>query len=110
MNVTANISRTRAGLTSTGTPITAQNQSSIGLNTSFSPTSFWGVTWSTQYNATKGTFESQQISLARELHEWRASFNFAKAPNGNFSFYFAVFLTDFPEINYKYNQTTIRPQ
>ena len=110
MNVTANISRTRAGLTSTGTPIAAQNQSSIGLNTSFSPTSFWGVTWSTQYNATKGTFESQQISLARELHEWRASFNFAKAPNGNFSFYFAVFLTDFPEINYKYNQTTIRPQ
>ena len=70
---------------------------------------FWGVTWSTQYNATEGKFESQQISLSRDLHEWRAAFNFTKAPNGNFQFFFSVFLTDFTDIKFDYNQTTIRP-
>ena len=106
-NVTLNVSRTRPneelGLEGT-------TNSSIGLNTRFSPTRFWGVAWSTQYNTAQHQFESQQIQLTRDLHEWRASFNFVRSPNGNFAFYFAIFLTDLPDINYKYNQTTIRPE
>ncbi len=108
-NVTVNISRTRPVLSPTGVVQPSNNRSSIGLNTTFSPTRFWGVTWATQYNATDGKFESQQISLSRDLHEWRAAFNFVKSPNGNFAFFFSVFLTDFTDIKFDYNQTTIRP-
>jgi Tat protein translocase TatC len=108
-NITVNISRTRSISGADGITIPGQNNSSIGFNTRFSPTRFWGVTWSTQYNTAQHQFESQQIQLTRDLHEWRAAFNFVKSPNGNFAFYFSVFLMDFPDINYKYNQTTIRP-
>ena len=106
-NVTLNISRTR-GDEDLG--VEGTTNSSIGLNARFSPTRFWGVGWSTQYNTKDAKFESQQIQLTRDLHEWRASFNFVRSPNGNFAFYFAIFLTDLPDINYKYNQTTIRPE
>lgn len=104
-NITLNISRTRPN---DALGVAGTTNSSIGLNTRFSPTRFWGVGWSTQYNTAQHTFESQQIQLTRDLHEWRASFNFVRSPNGNFAFYFAIFLTDLPDINYKYNQTTIR--
>ncbi len=107
-NITLNISRSRPIVSPNGSTIAGQNNSSIGLNTRFSPTRFWGVTWSTQYNTAQHQFESQQLQLSRDLHEWRAAFNFVKSPNGNFAFYFSVFLTDFPDINYKYNQTTIK--
>lgn len=105
-NVTLNVSRTRPN---EKLGVEGTTNSSIGLNTRFSPTRFWGVAWSTQYNTAQRKFESQQIQLTRDLHEWRASFNFVRSPNGNFAFYFAIFLTDLPDINYKYNQTTIRP-
>jgi Tat protein translocase TatC len=108
-NITVNISRTRSLVGANGATIPGQNNSSIGLNARFSPTRFWGVTWSTQYNTAQHQFEAQQVQLTRDLHEWRAAFNFVKSPNGNFAFYFSVFLMDFPDINYKYNQTTIRP-
>ncbi len=104
-NVTLNISRTRAN---EALGVEGTTNSSIGLNTRFSPTRFWGVAWSTQYNTAQHQFESQQIQLTRDLHEWRASFNFVRSPNGNFAFYFAIFLTDLPDLNYKYNQTTIQ--
>ena len=106
-NLTVNLSRTRSITGIDGTKIPGQNNSSIGLNARFSPTRFWNVTWATQYNTADHKFESQNVQLSRDLHEWRAAFNFMKAPNGNFSFYFSIFLTDFPDINYKYNQTTI---
>ncbi|HEV8149999.1 MAG TPA: twin-arginine translocase subunit TatC [Gemmatimonadales bacterium] len=109
-NVTLNISRTRSSTAANGTVTKGTNNSSIGLNTRFSPTRFWGVTWATQYNTAQHKFESQQLQLSRDLHEWRASFSFQKNANGNFAFFFSVFLTDFPDINYKYNQTSIRPE
>ena len=107
--VNVNLTRSRPITGPDGRPIPAVNQSSIGLSTSFSPTRFWGVSWATQYNATLGQFESQQIQLTRDLHEWRAAFNFQKTPNGNFAFYFSVFLSDLPDLKFDYNQTTIQP-
>ncbi|HQR17753.1 MAG TPA: twin-arginine translocase subunit TatC [Gemmatimonadales bacterium] len=80
------------------------DQSNIGFSTTFSPTPLWGVSWSTQYNVTDGTFESQIIRLERELHEWRASFNFVRNPNGNVSLYFSIALTDLPAMKLDYNQ------
>jgi hypothetical protein len=86
-----------------GTP----DRQSLGFSTNFSPTPFWSLSWSSQYNITDGKFESQVVRLERELHEWRAGFNFVRNPNGNFAFYFSIYLTDLPELKFDYDQTTI---
>lgn len=86
---------------------TAEPQQSLGFSTAFAPTPFWTVSWSTQYNITESRFESQTVRLERVLHEWRAGFNFVKAPNGNFAFFFSVYLSDLPDIKFDYNQTSI---
>jgi len=83
---------------------TGASQSNISFNTTFAPTPLWGVSWSTQYNVTAGTFESQIIRLERELHEWRAGFNFVRNPNGNVSLFFSISLTDLPAMKLDYNQ------
>jgi len=88
--------------------VAPQPQSSIGLTMSFSPTAFWTVSWNTLYDISKGTFEQQQIQLQRDLHDWRASFNFIKNVNGNFALYFSVFLINLPDIKFDYNQTTLQ--
>src|SRR5439155_831661 len=77
------------------------------VSTSFSPTPFWALSWSSQYNITDGKFESQVVRLEREMHDWRAGFNFLRNPNGNFAFYFTIYLTDLPELKFDYDQTTI---
>jgi len=88
-----------------GRPAPEETQS-LGLNTSFSPTPFWSLSWSTQYNITDGQFESHVVRLERELHEWRAGFNFVRNPNGNFAFYFSIYLSDLPDLKFDYDQTT----
>ncbi|HEU4569513.1 MAG TPA: twin-arginine translocase subunit TatC [Gemmatimonadales bacterium] len=87
---------------------TAPSRASLGFTTSFSPTAFWNLTWSSQYNITEGRFESQIVRLERDLHEWRASFNFLRNPNGNFALYFNIALMDLPDIKFDYNQTTLQ--
>jgi Tat protein translocase TatC len=96
------LSRTRpvAGRT---TPPEDQN---LGVTTNFSPTPFWSLSWSTQYDITNGTFESHVVRLERDLHEWRAGFNFVKNPNGTFAIYFSIYLTDLPDLKFDYDQTT----
>jgi Tat protein translocase TatC len=87
--------------------IAPKTQQSLGFSTAFAPTAFWSVSWSTQYNITDRKFESQVVRLERVLHEWRAGFNFLRNPNGNFAFYFSVYLSDLPDIKFDYNQTSI---
>jgi hypothetical protein len=84
-------------------------QSNVALNTSFAPTRFWQVNWSTQYNGADRRFESHQLNLTRDLHDWRATFAFTRSPNGNFAFSFLVTLIDLPDIKFDYRQTTIQP-
>ena len=79
---------------------------SLDLTTNFSPTPFWGLSWSTQYSITDGTFESQVVRLERDLHEWRAGFNFVRNPSGTFAIYFSIYLTDLPDLKFDYDQTT----
>jgi hypothetical protein len=102
-----NLSISRARPLPDGGPAPAGN-SNIGFSTSFSPTRFWGVSWSTQYNVTSSQFESQIVRLERDLHDWRAGFNFVRNPNGNFAFYFTIHLTDLPDLKMDYNQTTLK--
>ena len=82
------------------------SQQNLGFSTSFSPTPFWSLSWSSQYNITDTKFESQVVRLERELHEWKAGFNFVRNANGNFAFYFSIYLTDLPDLKFDYNQTT----
>ena len=105
-NFNYSLSRQRPEATISGL-VTPPAQQSLGFSTSFAPTAFWTVSWSSQYNITLNRFESQVVRLERVLHEWRASFNFAKNPNGNFAFFFSVYLSDMPDIKFDYNQTSI---
>jgi Tat protein translocase TatC len=86
--------------------IAREDQQSLGFSTNFSPTPFWSLSWSSQYNITAGEFESQVVRLERELHDWRAGFNFVRNANGNFAFYFSIYLMDLPDLKFDYNQTT----
>ncbi len=79
---------------------------SLRVTTSFSPTPFWSLSWSTQYDITNGSFEDHVIRLERDLHEWRAGFNFVKNANGTFAIYFSIYLTDLPDLKFDYDQTT----
>ena len=83
-----------------------RNEQSLGFSTNFSPTPFWSLSWSSQFNITDSKFESQVVRLERELHDWRAGFNFVRNANGNFAFYFSIYLTDLPDLKFDYNQTT----
>ena len=79
----------------------------LGLQFGFSPTENWSASWSTQYNITTGLFGQHILRLDRDLHRWRATFSFVKAPNGNFAFNFFVSLIDQPEIKFQYDQRNV---
>jgi Tat protein translocase TatC len=83
-----------------------QDEQNVNFTTNFSPTPFWGLSWSTQYSITEGTFESHVVRLERDLHEWRAGFNFVRNPSGTFAIYFSIYLTDLPDLKFDYDQTT----
>jgi hypothetical protein len=79
----------------------------LGFSTSFSPTPLWSLSWTAQYNITLRKFESHVLRLERDMHEWKASFNAMKNANGNFQFFFSIYLSDLPEVKFDYDQTTI---
>jgi Tat protein translocase TatC len=89
------------------TSVTQPDRVSVTFSTGFSPTAFWSVTWATHYNVTDGRFESHQVYLERDLHEWRASFRFEQNVNGNFGVLFNIALLDLPDLKFDYKQTTL---
>jgi len=74
------------------------------------PTPNWRMSWRTSFNFEEEEFGRQLITLDRELHQWRASFVFAKSPNGNFVFQFRINLTDAPELRFDYDQRSDPPR
>lgn len=86
-------------------PVTPQKN--IRFQTDFSPTAFWSLSYSTQYDVTDHKFVSHNLNLERVLHEWRARFSFSRAPQGNFAFTFSVYLSDLQDIKFDYNQQSI---
>ncbi len=107
-SVTYDDSRTRPRETDAGEVIETPANRTLGLSLSFSPTAAWSVSWSTQYNMTLKEFGQHVLRLSRDLHRWRATFAFLKAPNGNFAFNFYISLTDQPELKFQYDQRTLR--
>ncbi|MDH3290790.1 MAG: twin-arginine translocase subunit TatC [Gemmatimonadota bacterium] len=101
-------SRTRPRAIDTGEIIETPANRTLGMAISFAPTASWSVSWSTQYNMTLKEFGQHVLRLSRDLHRWRATFAFLKAPNGNFAFNFFISLTDQPELKFQYDQRTLR--
>ena len=79
------------------------------MRTNFNLTPKWAVSWSTMYDVQRSEFASQNVTLQRELHDWRAIFGFTQAANGNFAFTFFVSLKAQPEIKLDYDRQTYRP-
>ena len=104
-NATVNYSLNRLRPLPDGTEVPGQQN--VRLDAVFSPTAFWAVSWQTQYNFTEKRFESHVVRLERDLHEWRAAFNFVRNANGNVAFYFSIYLTDLPELKFDYNESTL---
>ncbi len=96
------LSRSRQG-EQVGTSETSQN---LNWNLSLEPTPNWSMRWSTSYNITDQSFGSQSVSLTRDLHRWRAEFDFRQAPSGNFYFSLVVRLTDAPDLKVPYEQSS----
>jgi hypothetical protein len=69
----------------------------------------WAGSWGTNYDFQAHKFGSQQVSLQRELHDWRAIFAFTQAPNGNFAFSFFIALKAEPDLKFNYDKQTYRP-
>jgi hypothetical protein len=84
-------------------------QQSINSQMSFHITPKWAASWSTMYDFTVHQFASQQVTLQRELHDWRSIFAFTRGPNGNFAFNFFIALNADPDIKFNYDKATYRP-
>jgi sec-independent protein translocase protein TatC len=102
------LQRTRPLKDSAGNEIETPSNKVLGFSVQFSPTRHWNVTWNTQYNFTTSEFGQQVLRLDRDLHRWRVTFGFLRAPNGNVAFNFFISLTDQPEIRFQYDQQTVK--
>ncbi|MEJ2185159.1 MAG: putative LPS assembly protein LptD [Gemmatimonadota bacterium] len=97
------LSRVRPDATNPFSARTGDNQLLQG-SLSFRPGTNWTLRWSTAYSFTNHQFSDQMITLTRDLHRWRANFNFVKTQTGNFAFVFRVDLIDNPDLKLDYNQ------
>jgi len=76
---------------------------------SFHITPKWSGSWMTNYDFQARQFGSHQVTLQRELHDWRAIFAFTQAQNGNFAFNFFIALNAEPDLKFNYDKQTYRP-
>lgn len=81
---------------------------SIGAATTFRLTEKWAASWNTSYDVVRHNWASQQVSLQRDLHDWRAVFGFSQSPNGAFAFTFFIALKAEPDLKFDYNKATYR--
>jgi hypothetical protein len=81
---------------------------SLNSNISFNLTQKWATQWTTTYDLVRHEFASQNMSLQRDLHDWRALFGFTRSPNGNFAFNFSIALKAEPDLKFDYNRTSVR--
>ncbi len=108
LSVTYDSQRQRpTGAESPSVPSAFTDNQTLGLSFAFDPTRNWSLSWSTQYNLTTKQFGQHVVRLERDLHRWRATFQFLKSPNGNFAFNFFISLLDQPDIKLQYDQQTL---
>jgi sec-independent protein translocase protein TatC len=107
LSVTYDSQRQRPTAAQTSPILSPLNNQTLGLSFGFDPTKDWSLSWSTQYNITTKQFGQHVVRLERDLHRWRATFQFLKSPNGNFAFNFFISLLDQPDIKFQYDQQTV---
>ena len=82
----------------------------LQANTTFHITQKWSANWGTIYDVTNRAFASNQITLQRDLHDWRAIFSFNQSPNGNSFFSFMIGNKAQPDLKFNYDKPTYRQQ
>jgi len=97
------------GITAGGQFFRTQPRDNLQSQMSFHLTPKWSGSWLTNYDFQAKKFGSHQVSLQRELHDWRAIFAFTQAPNGNFAFNFFIALNAEPDLKFNYDKQTYRP-
>lgn len=83
---------------------TGQDNQLLRGNLTYRPSELWSVSWNTSYSFTTGEFSDHHLTLSRDLHRWRANFDFVKTQTGNFAFVFRVDLIDNPDLKFDYAQ------
>jgi hypothetical protein len=84
-------------------------QTSVNGNVHFNLTPNWAAQWTSSYDAERGEFASQMLSLQRDIHDWVAVFSFSQASNGNFAFNFQISLKPAPDIKVPFARQSYRP-
>ena len=107
-----NLRQTSAGSDSTesgrrgGTIYRSPDTQTMNSSVSFQLTPLWAMAWSTVYDIEASQFASHVVSLQRDLHDWRATFAFNQASNGNFAFSFFIALKAEPDLKFDYNRSS----
>ncbi|HEY0528833.1 MAG TPA: putative LPS assembly protein LptD [Gemmatimonadaceae bacterium] len=96
--------------TTAGAPfIRVPDRNNVQSQMNFHLTQKWSGSWGTNYDFEAKKFGAHQVTLQRELHDWRAIFAFTQAPNGNFAFNFFIALNAEPDLKFNYDRQTYRP-
>jgi lipopolysaccharide assembly outer membrane protein LptD (OstA) len=82
----------------------------LSANSTFHITQKWSASWGTLYDVANHAFASNQITLQRDLHDWRAIFSFSQSPNGNSYFSFMIGNKAQPDLKFNYDKPTYRQQ
>ncbi len=82
----------------------------ISAQTAFHITQKWSASWGTLYDLANHAFASNQVTLQRDLHDWRAIFSFSQSPNGNSYFSFMIGNKAQPDLKFNYDKPTYRQQ
>jgi lipopolysaccharide assembly outer membrane protein LptD (OstA) len=95
-------------LTGGGPFVRVPNRETLGSQVSFHITPKWSAQWGTTYDFEARQFAAHNVTLQRELHDWRSIFAFTRGPNGNFAFNFFIALNAEPDIKFNYDKATYR--
>lgn len=82
----------------------------ISAQTAFHITQKWSASWGTLYDVVNRAFASNQVTLQRDLHDWRAIFSYSQSPNGNSYFSFMIGNKAQPDLKFNYDKPTYRQQ
>ncbi|MFW6199872.1 MAG: putative LPS assembly protein LptD, partial [Gemmatimonadota bacterium] len=83
---------------------TASGSQMLQMNFNFQPTEHWDVSWTTAYDLNRRRFNDHTVRLTRDLHRWRANFDFLQTATGNWAFRFSVQLLDNQDLEFDYRQ------
>lgn len=92
-----------------GTPqVLGPPQMNVSGDVRFPLTKKWAATWNSSYDFVRHQFASQQVTLQRDMHDWRSVFMITRAPNGNFAFSFNIALKPEPDLKFDYSRASVR--